>query len=99
MGQYGKILKLVVNRTKAYNPNSYNGPSYSAYVSYSSSKEAALAVLGLDNVVINDHLVRASFGTTKYCMIYLQNSVCKNKDCLYLHKVSDDLIMIDKVAG
>lgn len=64
-GQYGTILKMVVNNNKAYNQNNPKGPSYSAYVTYSRPYEASLAILSLDNVLVEDHLIRASFGTTK----------------------------------
>ncbi len=64
-GQYGTIVKIVVNNNKAYNQNNPKGPSYSAYVTYSKPYEASIAILSLDNVLVDDHLIRASFGTTK----------------------------------
>jgi CCR4-NOT transcription complex subunit 4 len=64
-GQYGSITKTVVNKNKAYNENNPKGPSFSAYITYSKPAEASVAILALDNVIIDDHLVRASFGTTK----------------------------------
>ena len=64
-GQYGTIIKTVVNKNKAYNANNPKGPSYSAYITYSKPYEASIAILSLDNVMIDEHLIRASFGTTK----------------------------------
>jgi len=64
-GQYGTITKIVVNKNKAYNPGNPKGPSFSAYVTYSKPHEASIAILNLDGVVVEDHLIRASFGTTK----------------------------------
>jgi CCR4-NOT transcription complex subunit 4 len=64
-GQYGTITKIVVNKNKAYNPSNPKGPSFSAYVTYSKPHEASIAILNLDGVVVEDHLIRASFGTTK----------------------------------
>jgi CCR4-NOT transcription complex subunit 4 len=64
-GQYGTITKIVVNNSKAYNQNNPNGPSYSAYITYAKPFEASIAILSLDSIVIDDHLIRASFGTTK----------------------------------
>ena len=64
-GQYGNIVKIVVNKNKAYNQNDPNGPSYSAYVTYTKPFEASLAILCLDNITVDNHLIRASFGTTK----------------------------------
>ena len=89
-GQYGTIIKLVINKKKAYNLNNPNGPSYSAYVTYSKPNEASIAILALDNIRIDNHLIRASFGTTKYCQYYLKGEECNSKDCLYLHHKACD---------
>lgn len=97
-GQYGNIAKIVVNKNKAYNPTGVNGPSYSAYISYSLPIEASLAILAIDNIVFDEHTIRASFGTTKYCTYFLKNQECSNKDCLYLHCLSDDDDIINKVS-
>ena len=35
-GQYGKIVKLIVNKNKTYNSNGPNGPSYTCFITYSS---------------------------------------------------------------
>ena len=45
LGQYGNITKIFVNNFKPYNASGSTGPSYSAYITYSSPKEAALALL------------------------------------------------------
>lgn len=44
-GQYGKILKTVVNRDKPFNPPGQTGPTYSAYITFSDDREASLAIL------------------------------------------------------
>lgn len=85
-GQYGHIVKIVINKKKAYNQNNPYGPSFSAYVTYSKPSEASIAILALDDTVVDNHLIRASFGTTKYCSFYLKKMECTNKDCLFLHK-------------
>ena len=90
LGQYGTIKKLVINKKKAYNLNNRYGPSYSAYVTYSEPYEASIAILVLDNIQVDNHLIRASFGTTKYCQYFLKGKECTNKDCLYLHKKASD---------
>ena len=86
LGQYGTIVKIVVNKNKAYNQNSPHGPSYSAYVTFSKPSEASIAILSLDDNIIDNHLIRASFGTTKYCSYFLKGIECNNKECLFLHK-------------
>jgi CCR4-NOT transcription complex subunit 4 len=80
----------VVNLNKAYNPFGRNGPSYSAYVTYQKEEEAALAILAIDNLEIDGHVIKASFGTTKYCNFFLRNDECYNKECLYLHSFAQD---------
>src|SRR5689334_5672278 len=54
-GQYGTITKTVVNKNKAYNSNNPKGPSFSAYVTYSKPYEASVAILALDDVIIDEH--------------------------------------------
>ena len=43
--QYGKITKIVVNKGNAFNPDGHNGPSFSAYITYSNDIEASTAIL------------------------------------------------------
>lgn len=64
-GQYGRIEKLVVNKNKIYNAKGTNGPSYSAYITFARKEDAALCVLCLDDTIVHNHLLKASFGTTK----------------------------------
>jgi len=40
-GQYGTITKIVVNKDKPFHPKSPYGPTYSAYITYLSDKEAS----------------------------------------------------------
>ena len=97
LGQYGTIIKIVVNKNKAYNQNSPHGPSYSAYVTFSKPSEASIAILSLDDKMIDNHLIRASFGTTKYCSFFLKGIECNNKECLFLHKWADESDIIKRV--
>lgn len=97
-GQYGKITKILVNLNKAYNANnSTSGLSYSAYINYSTNQEAALAILAVDSCNLNGKVIKAAFGTTKYCSYYLKKQACPIKDCVYMHSVSDknDIICKD----
>ena len=94
LGQYGNIIKAMI----AYkiNPDT-NKKAYSAYVTYSNEREAAFAILCVDSLLIEGKIIRAFFGTTKYCSYFLNNSVCPILDkCLFLHKlVTDKDIIID----
>ena len=95
-GQYGKIVKLVLNKNKIYNSNGANGPSYTCFVTYSTEAESSLAILSLDNTLIDNHEIKANYGTTKYCMNFLKNWECKNKDCIYLHKFADEKDIVSR---
>jgi len=96
-GQYGKITKVLVNLNKAYNSNNNSaGLSYSAYINYSSNYEAALAILSIDSCVLNNKVLKAAFGTTKYCSYYMKKQSCPIKDCVYMHTVSDKTDIISK---
>ena len=88
-GQYGRITKLVVNKNNLYNSNGPNGPSYTCFITYSNEAESSLAILSLDNSIIDSHEIKANYGTTKYCLNFLKNYECKNKDCIYLHHLAD----------
>jgi hypothetical protein len=47
--------------------------------------------MGLDLLVTNDmDILRASFGTTKYCTYFLRNAPCNNTDCMYLHDLGEE---------
>jgi hypothetical protein len=84
-GQYGKIAKMVVNRS-----NVYQGSSVSCYVTYKKPEEAYRCIETVDGCLLNDKVLRASFGTTKYCSYFLRNRPCTNPDCMYLHELGDE---------
>ena len=86
-GQYGRLKKIVVNTNHEYNPKGAVGPSYGAYLTFERAEDAALAILAVDQQSLEKRLLRASFGTTKYCSFFLKGQRCANKDCLYLHKM------------
>ena len=93
-GQYGTIEKIVISFKK--NPENHK-KMYSAYITYSNEREAAYAILCVDSLLFNGKIIRAFFGTTKYCSNFLNNGKCPNSDkCFFLHKiVNDNDIVID----
>ena len=88
-GQYGKIVKFAINRKKQYNSDNPLGPSYTCYITYSTEAESSLAILSLDNFIIDNHVLRANYGTTKYCNNFINNLKCTNKDCIFFHKIAN----------
>jgi len=94
LGQYGKIIRFIMK----YKINEENSrKSYSAYITYSNELEASLAILCIDSLLIEGKIIRAFFGTTKYCNHFLNHSKCPNMDdCIFLHQsITDKDIIID----
>ncbi|SCO64427.1 CCR4-NOT transcription complex subunit 4, putative [Plasmodium berghei] len=87
-GKYGQILNIIINKSQAFNPQ-YNGPSFSAYITYSNEKEAINAIYFIDGMMLDNKILKASFGTTKYCSSFLKNYSCVNEDCFYLHELGN----------
>jgi hypothetical protein len=86
-GQYGLISKIIL--TNKMDKKS-NKKSNSAYITFSTSEQAAYAILSVDSIKIDNQLVRAFFGTTKYCNHFLNNFKCFNSEkCMFLHYLVD----------
>ncbi|ORY75410.1 hypothetical protein BCR37DRAFT_384039 [Protomyces lactucae-debilis] len=85
--QYGKINKIVVN--KKSHPNGQ--PTVGVYITYARKEDAARAIQAVDNSMNDGRVLRASYGTTKYCSAYLRQQVCQNPNCMYLHEPGEDL--------
>lgn len=95
-GQYGTVVKISKNTKQQYDRKGKNGPSFSVHVTYSNQKEASLAILTLYDQVVDSHTIKTSYGTSKYCINFISNKKCMNKECLYLHKI-DKYNSLDKV--
>ena len=93
-GQYGKIRKIAINTRvpTGVTINSKNGPSASAYVTFANDKgfDAYHAILAADGALLGGRHIKAAFGTTKYCSLFLKDVECSNPACMYLHKVGSD---------
>lgn len=96
-GQFGKISKIVINKRPALPASQMTTqPSAAVYVTYYRKEDAAKAIAAVDGSVIADRVLRASYGTTKYCTYYLRNMTCPNPNCLYLHEQGEDIDTISK---
>ena len=85
-GQYGKILKIVVSKAK---PGADN-KSIGVYVTFARKQDAATCIAAVDGSQNGDRVLRAQYGTTKYCSAYLRNEQCNNRECMFLHETGDD---------
>ncbi|KAG0746763.1 hypothetical protein G6F62_003784 [Rhizopus arrhizus] len=100
-GQFGKIAKIVINKRQIAPTSHANGatsmqPSAAVYVTYVRKDDAAKAIHAVDGSVMAGRILRASYGTTKYCTYYLRNMACPNPNCLYLHEPGEDADTISK---
>ena len=87
-GQYGDIIHAMIKYKM--NPIT-NKKAYSAYITYSNEKEAAFAILCIDSLLFEGKIIRAFFGTTKYCKYFLNSEKCLNYDkCSFLHELAND---------
>ncbi|KAH0263638.1 hypothetical protein KCU71_g20348, partial [Aureobasidium melanogenum] len=85
-GQYGKIVKIVVSKAK----DNINPQSVGVYVTYARKQDAASCIAAVDGSQNGDRVLRAQFGTTKYCSAYLRNEQCTNRNCMFLHEPGEE---------
>jgi CCR4-NOT transcription complex subunit 4 len=87
-GQYEKIVKAVVN--KSHLSADRANATASAYITFANKEDALCCIVAIDRYYLDGSMLRASFGTTKYCNFFLRNMQCNNPDCLYLHELGDE---------
>ncbi|OSC96367.1 hypothetical protein PYCCODRAFT_1441104 [Trametes coccinea BRFM310] len=89
-GQYGKISKIViVKRT----PPGGRAPVIGLYITYHRREDAARAIAAVDGAPSpggGGEIMRASYGTTKYCMAFLRGVSCTDHSCMNLHEWGDE---------
>ncbi|KAJ5899417.1 hypothetical protein N7495_004161 [Penicillium taxi] len=86
-GQYGEIEKIVVSKAK---PGSNQHQGIGVYVTFSRKADAALCISAVDGSHNGDRMLRAQYGTTKYCSSFLRNEQCNNRNCTFLHETGED---------
>ena len=95
-GQYGLIKKICLV------PKKPSDVYYSCYITFETEEQAAYCILAVDSIKIKNKVVRAFFGTTKYCNNFLKGFICLNKNCKFLHKFADknnDIVINDIKFG
>ncbi len=89
-GQYGKITKIVlVKRT----PSGSGAPVVGLYITYHRREDVARAIAAVDGTPSpggGREVMRASYGTTKYCMAFLRGVTCSDHSCMNLHEWGDE---------
>ena len=95
-GQYGNIKKICLV------PKKSSVDYYSCYITFETEEQAAYCILAVDSIKIKNKLVRAFFGTTKYCNNFLKGYNCFNKNCKFMHHFADknkDIVINDIKFG
>lgn len=96
-GQYGVIIKIVLANREDKKILKTNN---SAYITFSTDEQAAYSILSVDSIMVGDHLVRAFFGTNKYCRHFINNEQCSNQEnCKFLHHLAKKSDIIDDNFG
>ncbi|KAH7341006.1 hypothetical protein B0J17DRAFT_653680 [Rhizoctonia solani] len=89
-GQYGKVSKILLVKRAA----TVNRPAdVGVYITYHRREDAARAIAAVDGSPSpggGGEIMRASYGTTKYCMNFLRGVQCTNNSCLDLHEWGDE---------
>ncbi|KAI2794563.1 hypothetical protein POX_a01162 [Penicillium oxalicum] len=86
-GQYGDIEKIVVSKAK---PGGNPHQGIGVYVTFSRKADAATCIAAVDGSANGDRVLRAQYGTTKYCSSFLRNEPCNNRNCTFLHETGED---------
>ncbi|KAJ6095858.1 hypothetical protein N7486_006604 [Penicillium sp. IBT 16267x] len=86
-GQYGEIEKIVVSKAK---PGGNPHQGIGVYVTFSRKFDAASCITAVDGSSNGDRVLRAQYGTTKYCSSFLRNEPCNNRNCTFLHETGED---------
>jgi len=90
-GQYGRVAKILINKRSSSNKFGHGDSSIGVYVTYQSKEDAARAIVAIDgSKEPGGRIIRASYGTTKYCTSYLRNLPCSNPGCTYLHEPGEE---------
>ncbi|KAI0792832.1 hypothetical protein C8Q75DRAFT_751628 [Abortiporus biennis] len=89
-GQYGKISKIVITKR---NPPGGRAPVVGLYITYHRREDAARCIAAVDGAPSpggGHEIMRASYGTTKYCMAFLRGVNCSDHSCMNLHEWGDE---------
>lgn len=74
------------------NSSGSNGtvPGYGVYITFFRKEDAARCIAQVDGTYMDGRLVKAAYGTTKYCSSYLRGLPCPNPNCMFLHEPGEE---------
>lgn len=85
-GRYGKISRIQLQKRT---PPGTEAPIVGLYITYIRREDAEKAIQSIDGSPSpsgGGEVMRASFGTAKYCMSFLRSVNCSNLNCLDAHE-------------
>ncbi len=65
-------------------------PTLGVYVTFARKDDAAKCIQAVDGTMLDGRVLRATYGTTKYCTFFLRGLQCQNPGCMYLHEPGED---------
>ena len=80
---------MLVKRT----PPGGSAPVVGLYITYHRREDAARCIAAVDGSASpggGNEVMRASYGTTKYCMAFLRGVSCSDHSCMNLHEWGDE---------
>jgi len=75
------------------NSQGEGGPVVGLYITYHRREDAARCIAAVDGSNSpggGREVMRASYGTTKYCMTFLRGISCNDHNCMNLHEWGDE---------
>ncbi|KAL7913352.1 hypothetical protein GGI35DRAFT_477143 [Trichoderma velutinum] len=86
-GQYGVIQKISISNRKSSDGQHH---SLGIYVTFEKPDEATRCIQAVHGSQNGDRILKAQYGTTKYCSAWLKNEKCNNPGCMFLHEQGDE---------
>lgn len=86
-GQYGNIQKISISNRKS--PDGHHH-SLGIYVTFEKNEDAQKCIQAVNGSVNGDRVLKAQYGTTKYCSAWLKFEKCNNPGCMFLHEKADE---------
>ncbi|KAF8714327.1 hypothetical protein HU200_027791 [Digitaria exilis] len=97
LGQYGKIENIIIDNIGA---NPQIPDSGRVYVTFAREEEAVRCIQAVNGFILDGKPLKATFGVTRYCHIWLSNRVCYKTNCSYVHQKAsaEDICTKDDVS-
>ncbi|KAL7921742.1 hypothetical protein ACQKWADRAFT_295135 [Trichoderma austrokoningii] len=86
-GQYGAIQKISISNRKSSDGQHH---SLGIYVTFEKPEEATRCIQAVHGSQNGERILKAQYGTTKYCSAWLKNEKCNNPGCMFLHEQGDE---------